>query len=68
VGSTFVNCIALEQSAALLRTLAEQAQPELTNAEIEEIVSSMNSRLTGFQGWGWLDVARAVLKAQKEKT
>ena len=46
----------------------EQAQPELTNAEIEEIVSSMNSRLTGFQGWGWLDVARAVLKAQKEKT
>ena len=42
--------------------------PELTNEEIEAVISGMNRKLTGFQGWGWLDVARALLKAQKEKT
>jgi len=49
-----------------MRSKAEPA-PELTNEEIEAVISGMNRKLTGFQGWGWLDVARAVLKAQKEK-
>jgi len=47
--------------------LKAEPAPELTNEEIEAVISGMNRKLTGFQGWGWLDVARALLKAQKEK-
>jgi len=59
-------------SGELIRLYANppraEPAPELTNEEIEAVISGMNRKLTGFQGWGWLDVARALLKAQKEKT
>jgi len=59
----------LSQEFAELDALAQPAvpAPDLTNEEIEAVISGMNRKLTGFQGWGWLDVARALLKAQKEK-
>jgi len=41
--------------------------PELTDDEIEAVIKDLNRKLSGIQGWGLLSVARAVLKAQKEK-
>jgi hypothetical protein len=59
--------------AAALAALAEhedaqkaEPAPELTDEQLNAVVSSINRELTGFRGWSLLQVMRAAIAADRK--